>query len=553
MPENIAENTENAIENNQDKTESVSETNSMSNTQERSYESNAFYEMTSFFEDCIEDLPINIEDIKKFAHNPQIHIKNIRKICRWAYYENGSVMTSINYLKTMFTLDKVVYSKSKTKRKKKFENARQLMQQTLDTIRYKEVIRDNLFNDMIEGMDFKYFEITKSVFADKYLDDIDTLNIVEINELGIKCAVINLPVDYCRIVGRKNGSPIVAFDLRYFDDMAEDDKRRKLQAFPREIREAYSKYSTHNNIKPWKVLNNDNTMVTKINCKAINPYGVPLMICALDDVLYADYFTSTKRNVLDQLNNQIIYQTFPEAKDGRCTLTESQQKNQHKVVKEAITTRQNKYGKSFFSLAAGTKLNDIKVDTSIFDEKNENANKSKVPADLGIASSVLDGNSTGNYAVATLNLELVAGNVYDWINMFIMELNKCINANIIKDKKLYMECAILPVTFVNRDKQVKYMTDLYARGKGSLTAWIASTGWDSDVYLSLMDYELDNDWENKYPTHKTSYTMSSKDSDPSDADHSNGGRTKVAEKTNENSIMSENLNGNAQPKPSTTN
>ena len=98
-----------------------------------------------------------------------------------------------------------------------------------------------------------------------------------------------------------------------------------------------------------------------------------------------------------------------------------------------------------------------------------------MPADLGIASSVLDGNSTGNYAVATLNLELVAGNVYDWINMFIMELNKCINANIIKDKKLYMECAILPVTFVNRDKQVKYMTDLYARGKGSLTAWIAST------------------------------------------------------------------------------
>lgn len=106
------------------------------------------------------------------------------------------------------------------------------MQQTLDTIRYKEVIRDNLFNDMIEGMDFKYFEITKSVFADKYLDDIDTLNIVEINELGVKCAVINLPVDYCRIVGRKNGSPIVAFDLRYFDDMARRQKK-KTTGFPK--------------------------------------------------------------------------------------------------------------------------------------------------------------------------------------------------------------------------------------------------------------------------------------------------------------------------------
>lgn len=39
--------------------------------------SQMLYEMTSFWEDCIEDLPINLEDIKKFAHNPQIHIKNI--------------------------------------------------------------------------------------------------------------------------------------------------------------------------------------------------------------------------------------------------------------------------------------------------------------------------------------------------------------------------------------------------------------------------------------------------------------------------------------------
>ena len=95
------------------------------------------------------------------------------------------------------------------------------------------------------------------------------------------------------------------------------------------------------------------------------------------------------------------------------------------------------------------------------------------------------------------------------------------------------------------------MTDLYARGKGSLTAWIASTGWDSDIYISLMDYELENDYENKYPTHKTSYTLTSKDSSISDADHSDVGRNRVEEKTNENSIASENLNGNSQPKPST--
>ena len=66
-----------------------------------------------------------------------------------------------------------------------------------------------------------------------------------------------------------------------------------------------------------------------------------------------------------------------------------------------------------------------------------------------------------------------------------------------------------------------------------------------------MDYELENDYENKYPTHKTSYTLTSKDSSISDVDHSDVGRNKVEEKTNENSIASENLNGNSQPKPST--
>lgn len=528
----------------------VSETE---NENQKSYESNALYAgVVVDFGEIFDDLPISMENVKELAKKPQEHIRELRKISEWAYYKNGSVMNSVNYLKTMFTLDKVVFSKRQKKKYKKFENNRDLIQSTLDSIRYKEVIRDNLHNVIIQGTDFKYFEVVKSKFTDKTMSDVDVFNIKEINELGINCAVINLPIDYCRIVGRKNGSPIVAFNLHYFEQFTGETLKRKLQSFPREIREGWDKYSKKKNIKPWLVLNNDNTMVTKINCKASDPWGVPLLICALDDVLYTDYFTTTKRNVLDKINNQIIYETFPEAKDGRCTLTAKQQTDQHNTVKQAINHKQNGSGISFFSLAAGTKLDDIKVDTSIFDEKNENSNKSKVPADLGIASCVLDGNSTGNYAVATLNLELVAGNVYDWINMFVTELNKCINANIIKDKKCYMECAILPVTFVNRDKQVKYMSDLYARGKGSLTAWIASTGWDSDIYLSLMDYELENDYENKYPTHKTSYTLSGKDLEASDVDQSNkNGRPKVEEKTNENSIASENINGNAQPKPST--
>ena len=100
-------------------------------------------------------------------------------------------------------------------------------------------------------------------------------------------------------------------------------------------------------------------------------------------------------------------------------------------------------------------------------------------------------------------MEIVANNVFTWIEALVEELNKCLNYNVIRDGSYRIEFRVLPVTFLNREKQVKYFSDLYARGKGSLLAWIASTGIDADDYLSLMDYELDEDFENKYPVHKT--------------------------------------------------
>ena len=175
----------------------------------------------------------------------------------------------------MFTLDKVVYAKrlSKTYSKNKFEKQRNLMQDILDRIRYKEVIRDNLHNDAVLGTDFKYFETTKTPEFDKYLSDFDVGNITEINELSVNCSIINLPVDSCKIIGRKNGSPVVAFDLKYFNQFSGNDLKRKLQSFPKEIRDAWSTYSKKNSVSSWKVLNNDNTITTKVNCSTSDPWG----------------------------------------------------------------------------------------------------------------------------------------------------------------------------------------------------------------------------------------------------------------------------------------
>ncbi len=109
-------------------------------------------------------------------------------------------------------------------------------------------------------------------------------------------------------------------------------------------------------------------------------------------------------------------------------------------------------------------------------EENENAIKEDVNEDIGVAAAALSGSSTGNYATATLNMEIVANNVFTWIEALVEELNKCLNYNVIRDGSYRVEFRCFPLLFVNREKQVKFFSDLYARGKGSLMAWIASTG-----------------------------------------------------------------------------
>lgn len=424
------------------------------------------------------------------------------------------------------------------------------MASVLRSMRYKEVIRDGLFHDANEGMYVGYME-TRTVPVDDRiaLTDLDIQSITEINSAGTNCVVISLPVEYTKIIGRRNNCYEVAFDLRYFNGLTEEERKRKLQGFPRQIQEGWRKYENREfpSGACWQRLDWHKTIVTKIKSGQNDPYGVPFAVAALDDIDYAKYFINTKRRVLDTVNNQIYYETFPEGKDkGTSALSQTQQENQHNTVKQALTQRSNTNGVSFFSLASGTKMDRLPVDLSLLDESNENAIKEDVNEDIGVAAAALSGSSTGNYATATLNMEIVANNVFTWIEALVEELNKCLNYNVIRDGSYRIEFRVLPVTFLNREKQVKYFSDLYARGKGSLLAWIASTGIDADDYLSLMDYELDEDFENKYPVHKTSFTVTGKDAPDGDVDHS----TNTDPPVNASTESTKANNGNASPSPS---
>ena len=495
--------------------------------------------------------PYSYKDISTMLQAPMANISALRRWAAWAYTSNGTISTAIDSLTSLHSLEYVVSTSKKRKDVSKSDRKMsiQKMHDTLRTIRYKEVIRDAILKNANAGMYVAYFETRAGSTSKKYaLTDYEVGHITEISSSGMNISIIPLPLSHIRIIGRRNNCYEVAFDLRYFDGMSADELKRRLSGMPKQIQDGYAKYRKGDldDNATWLRLDWKKTIVTKIKSGVNDPYGIPFAVAALDDVDYAKYFINTKRRVLDAVNNQVYYETFPEGKDrGTSALTGKQQEAQHKTVKEALTQRANPNGISFFSLAAGTKMDSLPVDISLLDEENENAIKEDVNKDIGFSAAALNGSSSGNYATATLNLEIVANKVFTWIESVVDELNKCINYNVIRDGSYRVDFFVLPITFINRDAQVKVLSDLYARGKGSLLAWVAASGFNTETYMSLLEYELEEDFENKFPVHKTSFTITGKDEPTSDVDHNTGG---VGSNPSTESTMSN--NGNASPSPS---
>ena len=525
-----------------------------------SYENNSYATYQGSYQDVTTNLfgsnffsSYSTESIESMVANPMNTNREVRHMAKLIYNSNGIVTNVVDYMVAMPTLDKIIipHGTSKPKIKKNKEK----MEWALKTIKDKEFIRDCIFRDANEGICFYYCETTKPINdKDNTLSDYDIQRITEINSLddsGMNISMISLSADYCKIVGIKNSSYVIAFNLDYFSDYVGDSLERKLKKYPKEIRDGYTTKNTQSNSNNWLILDNTKTIVHKIRSSKDEPWGRPLVLAALKNILYSDYFTETKRNVLDELNNKVIYETFPEGeKKGMSSLTEKQQKNQHETVKTAVMQKNSRGGTSFFSVAAGTKLDSLDVQTAIFDEKNEKDLTDKIATDLGFAASLLNGSSSGNYSTQQNNLQLVISEVFSWIEGISSELNKVINANVIQDKVNYMEVYYLPCSLVNRKEFFGYMKDLYSSAKGSLSALIASTGVNVDAYMAMLDYETEENWENRYPIHATSFTMSGKDSADSDKDKSGGAPT-VDNPTNQQTIQTKSNNGNKQPKPST--
>lgn len=512
----------------------------------KTYEYNS-YSDSIFYPDWFAGIDLiekyNPDVLKNIVRDPMAHNETLREISQMLYNTNGIYTNTVDYMTAMPTLDRVIVQHGKNKNKKR--QNKKLMESVLRKIKDDEIVRDALFRGMIEGIAFYYFETTNRPNSNrKFMTDYDVDSIIEINDLGINASIISLPTNFTKIIGIKNSSYVIAFNLDYFDITNGESTKNKLKKYPQEIREAYHQKKNHFNKEGgnWVVLDNNKTIVHKIRSKREERYGRPLVLAAINDILYSDYFTKTKRNVLDEINNRIVVQHFPEGRDkGTSALTQQQQQNQHEAVKNAVMSKNNRGGISFFSVAAGTKIEAIKVaDTDIFDSKNESNLDDKVALGMGIASSLLNGSASGSYSAQENNLELVTSQIFQWVKQISNELNKCISKNIIKDDKNTVELKYLPITHVNKSKMVGYAKELYLQGRGSLALWAAACGISPEVFFALLDEELEQGYEEKYPVHSTSYTLSK--------DDKKTGRPKTDNPTDK-TVQTRSNGGNSNPSP----
>ena len=143
------------------------------------------------------------EQIKSILSNPIVKNKQIRDLSRKVYNTNPIVSNAVDYIVSLPSLSHILTSTGKSK--KKVKDNKQKVENVLDYINDKGIIRDFLFRDCLDGACYYYFDIQgQGVDNTKFVSDYEMTGLMELNNLDVSVAMIPLPVDYVKIRGYKN-------------------------------------------------------------------------------------------------------------------------------------------------------------------------------------------------------------------------------------------------------------------------------------------------------------------------------------------------------------
>ena len=486
-------------------------------------------------------------DLKNYIKYPMIYNEILRTISEQAYDAQGIYSNTIDYSIAIPTLSHITTMRNKTPELREKKNRFNIV---LKLINHERTTRDILRYLFIDGT---YIGVLRDTFAsNKKIDTsgitVESIDRIEGLSLDDNFMIQPLDLDFCKIIGFQNNVSIAAFDMMYFDQFKYGGLINEIKNFPKDFMKAYLNYKKDAS-KRWFILDYRKTIALKSKAKESEPYGRPLGLSAFTDMKSSSDYDDSQYQLISELASSIYYLILPEGeKTGSCSLNSTQQKEVIEAFKNAVkvNTSGTTTKISTLSLAPGTEISRLSKDSSLIKDTLSNENIKKISTSLGFASSSLNAESTGgaSYSSLQVNIDMVSSQIFQLVNEIAKEYTRVVNELLSIKPKDYIDIKYLPISWLNKDAMFEKAQALYTQGRGSLKFWIATMGVDVDDYISLMDEELEDDFENKYPVHQSANTISSQDA--------KGGAPQKKEKDLKPSgQVTRNLGSNKQVKPST--
>lgn len=504
--------------------------------------------------DYSDDIPL--DSVRHYIKYPMIYNRILREISRRAYNSNGIYANVIDYLVAIPTLDSITsYRKRLSKLKKHKENVGLLLKK----INHKRTTRDILRHLFIDGMYVGILRNTPS--TNKKVIPLHGYNQGKLEGLAIDNNIMIQPLDldYCKIIGFQSNVSMAAFNMQYFDQFKYGGLLNEIKNFPKDFQKAYIEYKKDSN-KQWYILPTKTTIALKSRANEIEAYGRPCGLAAFADMKFADDYANSQHKLIYELASSIYYLILPEGeKKGSSSLNKDQQKNIISAFENAVKVNTSTSGSakiSTLSLAPGSKIDRLTKDASLLKDTLSNENIKKISTSLGFASSALnaDNENGSSYSSLAVNIDLILSQVFELLDNISSEYTRLLN-NLVgnTEENNYIDITYLRVSTLNQEKMYDRAKELYTLAGGSKKYLIACAGFDVEQYLQICDEEKELRFDEKYPPHPTSYTLSDS-ADKTNPEGNIGGRPKKSDdELTDEGIKTRTSGGNEMKKPNMTN
>ena len=499
---------------------------------------------------CLND--ISEEEISQFIQHPMVYNRQIRDVSKRMYNLHGLYGRTVDKMVASPTLDHVVipYDTKEISLKR----AKSVDYFLTRKMNHKLSTRDVYMAALTEGMYVAILRDTKKQTTTIDTTFVDSLDKIEGLAISTNAMLQPLDRDYVKFIGFMNGDYVCAFDMMYFDQFKQGGLVAEIRNYPPDFMKAYNEYRKDHN-KRWYILNQKTTFAYKYRSQLDEPYGRPLGLSALNDILFSESYTNSQRGNLKDNSGTIRYLVQPEGeKKGQSSLNKDQQKNQYDNFKEAVkghvqSTSHKISQTSTLVLAPGTTVGKLENDDTFLKDTLTDENMKAVSTDLGLALAALNGMGESSYSSLAVNLDLMLAEVFQMLEQIEWQYTKILNNLLEIPEDEWVEIKYLRTSILNREQAFNNAKDLYTLAGGSRLYLYATGTGDYNTYMKLMDYEKAMGFDEKYLPHPTSFTISDSADKTNPEDNVGGRPNKPDGELTDGGIAQKTNGGNKQKRP----